>query len=176
MPAFTTVLKIQSSKMNQEQSMHERNIRTYIWEINGSKQRLSGKMEGFKTKTSKKVLKYCNVTFLWVKDPVSCRTATLNAGHHVWNSFTHWCITVVGQTMMVGPNPSNLHPECPRGKDSREWHIRMINCQNMKKETNKTLQLKKENPTEDKPTWWNPYSPIHQWVDACIKRNHQLMC
>ena len=39
--------------MNQEQSMHERNIRTYIWEINGSKQRQSGKMEGVKTKTSK---------------------------------------------------------------------------------------------------------------------------
>lgn len=120
-PTFTTVLKIKSPKMNQEQQVHGRNIRTYIWEINRSKQKQSGRTEGFKTETGKKVLKYYDVTFLWVKDPVSCRTATLNGGHHVWNSFTHWCITVVGQTIMVGPKPSNLHPKCPRGKDNHEW-------------------------------------------------------
>ena len=50
-----------------------------------------------------------NLTLCPVKVPVSCRTATLNGAHHVWNSFTHWCITVAGQTTSTGPRPSLLH-------------------------------------------------------------------
>lgn len=48
-------------------------------------------------------------TFLLLKEPVSWRTATRNGGHQVWNSFTHWCMTVAGHTMTVGPNPAYLH-------------------------------------------------------------------
>ena len=36
-------------------------------------------------------------------EPDSWRTTTRKSGHHLWNSLTHWCITVVGQTMRTGP-------------------------------------------------------------------------
>lgn len=52
-------------------------------------------------------------TFLLLKEPVSWRTATRNGGHQVWNSFTHWCMTVAGQTITVGPNPAYLHKRRP---------------------------------------------------------------
>lgn len=48
---------------------------------------------------------YLKITFLPTKEPLSCRIATRNGGHQVWNSFTHWCITVAGQTKITGPKP-----------------------------------------------------------------------
>ena len=43
-----------------------------------------------------------------LKEPDSCKMATRNHGHQTWNSRTHWCITVVGHTMRLGPNPLKL--------------------------------------------------------------------
>ena len=50
------------------------------------------------------------------KVPEECSIATLNGGHQEWNSLTHWCITVVGQTTMDAPRPGYLeimgHTKC----------------------------------------------------------------
>lgn len=50
------------------------------------------------------------------------------------------------------PTPRTCTQNVQEEKTTMNDSIRMINCQNMKKETNKTLQLEKENPTEDKST------------------------
>lgn len=39
---------------------------------------------------------------------------TLKSGHQVWNSFTHWCITVAGHTITTGPRPTYLKSHAPQ--------------------------------------------------------------
>ncbi len=41
----------------------------------------------------------------YLNDPEVWRTPTRKGGHHLWSSDTHWCKTVVGQTIMVAPKP-----------------------------------------------------------------------
>lgn len=152
------------------------------------KEKTSTKMEGFKIN---KVLKCYHVTFLRVQEPLSCRIATLNGGHHVWNSFTHWCITVVGQTMIVGPKPSNLHPKHPRRK-SQLWMTEYGWSSAKKQKTKNKLKLNiskkktlameiywlfslKKKLLRLKPSKQNLHNPIRQLVNTGIKRKQQLI-
>jgi len=47
-------------------------------------------------------------------EPVICSIATLMGGYQVWNSFTHWCITVTGVTMITGPAKRKAELKHPR--------------------------------------------------------------
>ena len=73
---------------------------------------------------------------------------TLKSGHQVWNSFTHWCITVAGHTITTGPRPTYLKSHAPQSTDNHHWsqaHIPKTTC----------ITVNTQSPMDLCPHLWN---------------------